>query len=423
VELRLYPYERERESPVPPPPPDSLYGPAWGDGPYEWWGTRLPLRLAYGWVKGTGPGATNGTGTTHTMAFTGSVGTDSRIMVIAENNENTGTGTGGQINVSTSSGTAVMGTWRQVIQSANFAAGSFSCLAAIWTCHVVTAGTLTVAVKGGNAANTWQISACADEYTGTNTSDTTSCIDASATSAWNPGTFNVSASAAASGELIYGGYASDGANNTITAGSGYALREYTGATNISEAGSEDKASTTGSQTVTWTGASSADIVTLIAIVKLAGGTTFTQTVSLATSPSLKIVKRISHTVPLTTTASVKLVKQVAHTVPLTTTAKVTLTKRISHTVPLSTPARVTITKRIAHTIPLTTTAKVTVSASKVVLQSVTITTAPHWRVTTAFIPAPPPSLGLFRPPGRKGRRFDWYAWRARAIATWLDRLG
>jgi hypothetical protein len=224
--------------------------------------------MAFGWVKGTGPVSTNGTGTIHTMAFTGSVGTDSRIMVIAENNENTGTGTGGAITVSTSSGTAVMGTWRQVVQSANFAAGSFSCLAAIWTCHVVTAGTLTVAVAGGNAANTWQIAGSADEYTGTDTSDTTSCIDASNSSTWNPGTFNVSASAGATGELIYGGYGSDGATNTITAGGGYTLREYTGSTNISEAASEDAASTTGSQTVTWTGATNADKVALIAIVKL-----------------------------------------------------------------------------------------------------------------------------------------------------------
>jgi len=253
-------------------PPRRRWGPEWGDEPYDWPGLpQEPLQAAWGFGQGNAPASTNGTGTNHDVAFGGNVTNGNRIIVVAQINENTGSGTGGALTVLTASGTATLGTWRQVVQTANLAAGSFSCLGAIWTVPVQGTGSLTVRAKGGNAANTWQISSVITEYTGLDSTDALTCVDASAVSAWNPGTFQVTASSAASNQLIVGGYFSDGATNTITAGSGYVQRGYTGSSNISESAEEDKSSTTGTQTVTFTGATNADVACAIAIFKLAGG--------------------------------------------------------------------------------------------------------------------------------------------------------
>lgn len=227
--------------------------------------------MAWGFVQGAAPASTNGTGTNHDVAFGSNVTAGNRIVVVAEINENTGTGTGGALTISTASGTATLGTWRQVVQTSNLAAGSFSCLGAIWTAPVTGSGSLTVRAAGGNAANAWQIASAIIEYSGLDSTDALSAVDVSATSVWNPGTFQIQAPATNfANELVVGGYFSDGASNTITVGSGFAHLEFSGNSNISEAASEDEDSgAAGSQpTVTWTGATNADKATAVAIFKL-----------------------------------------------------------------------------------------------------------------------------------------------------------
>src|SRR5215472_7417579 len=136
-------------------------------------------------------GVSSGTGVALTVPLA-TVAAGNRIIVAAEINENTGTGTGAVLNVGTSSGSAGLGTWRPVVQTANLSpGGGFSVLGALWTVPVLAGGSLTVKASGGNVANAWQLSAAVTEYAGLSLADSLAAVDVSAVSVWDPGTFQV----------------------------------------------------------------------------------------------------------------------------------------------------------------------------------------------------------------------------------------
>src|SRR5215472_14613708 len=172
-------------------------------------------------VQSKGSVATDGTGLAWTAAFPSNVTPGNRVVVSGVVAESTGTGTGGQLIV-TSSGSAVLGTWRPVVQSPNLNANPFSVLHAIWTAPVIKGGSLTVAISGGNSANRWINAGTIAEYAALIPADDLSCVDVSAAGTW--GTASPTATSPATtapNELVIGGYADTGGNAAVSAGAGF----------------------------------------------------------------------------------------------------------------------------------------------------------------------------------------------------------
>ncbi len=169
------------------------------------------------------------------FAFGSDVTIDNRIEAKVELNEQTGPG---QISLS-SSGTATMGQWIRVTE-AHITVSGYDCVAESWTAVVLGSGSLTVTAKGADTSQQWQMSMCCRERSGLSTADDITCVDTSVISAWNASPFQVTSPVSISGNgLASVGYFDVGSNHTITAGTGFTLRNFSGASGTCETALED----------------------------------------------------------------------------------------------------------------------------------------------------------------------------------------
>ncbi len=231
-------------------------------------GVLFQALATWAFVQAIAPAATTGTGTTHSVTFSSNVAAPNRIILKVELNESNAPA-GTLVSVS-NSGTATLGTWVKASEADGSASG-FSLRGETWTAVVLAGGSCTVTVSGLTGTDTWQFAVAAAEYAGLSTANDSSCVDVSNTTTWGTTSTVTSPATTAANELATGGYYDDGQSKTITAGSGFTQRGFTGSSGTCEAAIEDKDSgVSGSTTaVTFTGGATAGAATDVVIFRLA----------------------------------------------------------------------------------------------------------------------------------------------------------
>lgn len=169
------------------------------------------------------------------FAFGSDVTAGNRIEAKVGLNEQTGPG---QITLS-GSGTAQMGQWIRITE-AHITVSGYDCVAESWTAVVLASGSLTVTAVGANASQQWQMSMCCRERSGLSTADDITCVDTAVISVWDASPFQVSSPASVSANgLASVGYFDVGSSHTITAGTGFTLRDFSGSSGTCETALED----------------------------------------------------------------------------------------------------------------------------------------------------------------------------------------